>query len=881
MGEILRRIRYLVNRSRLDAELENEMEFHREMAARENRTNFGNVLRMREQSREAWGWTWLDRLGQDLRYALRSLRRDRGFAFVAILTLSLGIGVNAAIFSVINALLLSPLHVRDESNLAQIGYQQKGNSWQPVLSFPELQDLRSQAKNVFSGVAGDQYSLDGLSMEGTKPDRVFTDYVTGDYFDLLGVPAAMGRVFHAPEGETAGTDPVVVLSNAYWKRHFASDPNIVGRQIALNGHPMVVVGVTPVEFRGVNTVLAVEMYVPRMMMAPIENQQLSDVNKRDNRNTRIYARLRPGVSQKQVEATLQVLASRCAAADPRTEKDAMLKAFSMRVGRNGGFDTDNVIGLASAIFLGLAGLVLLLACVNVANLLLVRATVREREMAIRSALGAQRSRLIRQLLTESILLAVVGGVAGIALGLTGSSLLSSVNLQTDLPVYFNFGFDWHVFAFSAAVALLAGTIVGIIPVVRMSRANLNLILREGGRSVAGGGNKFRDALVVLQVGSALLLLIVAGLFTRSLRVSERSDLGFNPANVLTMTMDPSEIGYSDPRARDFYKELLERVRALPGVKSASTAAGIPMGYISVGGDTVLVNGYQPPSGQAAPLIQFNIVGPDFFETLQTPLLKGRGFSNADNDKSLYVAVVSAAMAKKFWPKQDAVGKQFTMAGDPAHPILVAGVAKDARYQGLSGPISEYFYIPFAQHYQRNPLQALVLRTNGDPASMIPEVERTIRDMAPALPVFEVKTLEQELYSPNGLLLFQIGAAIAGIMGTMGFILAIVGVYGVLSYVVSQKTSEIGIRMALGAKRGDILRIILRKGLWIMGIGLALGIPATLGAAHLLASMIVVSATDPATYVGVSAMLTAIALLACYVPARRATLVEPMKALRAE
>ena len=893
--EAVNRMRAFFRKGSMDRDLDAELASHVEFATEENvgrgmtrdearrqaLIRFGGVQQAREQQRAARGLPWMDVLMQDLRYTLRALRRDKGFAFTAILVLALGIGVNTAIFSVVNALLLSPLHVRNESRLREIGYQQKGNSWQPNLSFAELQDLSSQAKNVFSGVAGDQYSLDGLSMQGSKPDRVFTDYVTGNYFDVLGVPAAMGRVLHEPEGETAGADPVVVLSYAYWKRHFAGDPNIVGRQIALNGHPVTVVGVTPEEFHGVNTVIAVQMYVPRMMMAPIEGAQLTDMNKRDNRNARVYARLRAGVTQKQVDATLEVLASRFAAADPRTEKDAMLKAFSLTVGRTGGFDADNAIGLGSAIFLGLAGLVLLLACVNVANLLLVRATVREREMAIRSALGAQRSRLVRQMLTESILLAVLGGVAGIALGMAGSTLLASVNLQTDLPVYFNFGFDWRVFAFSAAVALLAGTIVGIIPAVRMSHANLNVILREGGRGVAGGGNKFRDALVVLQVGSALLLLIIAGLFTRSLRASERSDFGFNPKNALTMTMDPSEIGYNDQRARDFYKELLERVRALPGVKSASTAVGIPMGFIGAGGDTVLVNGYQLPPGQAAPLIQYNIVAPDSFEALQTPLLAGRGFSDADDEKGQYVAVVSEAMAKKFWPKQDAVGRQFTMAGDPAHPIQVVGVAKDARYQGLSGPIPEYFYIPFAQHYQRNSLQTLVLRTKGDPAGMIPEVERTIHDMAPALPVFEVKTLEQALYSPNGLLLFQIGAAIAGIMGTMGFILAIVGVYGVLSYVVSQKTSEIGIRMALGAQRGDILRIILRQGLWIVGIGLALGIPATLGAAHLLASMIVVSPTDPLTYVGVSAMLTAIALLACYIPARRAMLVEPMKALRAE
>jgi predicted permease len=724
--EWMNRLRSFFRKDPLDRELEEEISSHLDFAIEENVAHgmtqeearrqalirFGGVQQAREQQREARGLPWLDVFFQDLRYAFRTLRRDKGFALTAIVVLALGIGVNTAIFSVMNALLFSSLHIQNESRVVEIGYQQKGNSWQPVLSWPEYRDIQSQTKNVFSGVTGDAYSLDGLSMEGSKPDRVFTDYVTGNYFEVLGVQAALGRVFRATEGETPGADPVVVLSYGYWKRHFAGDPSVVGRQVAINGHPVTVVGVAAEDYHGMDTVLAVEMYVPRAMTVSLEGAQLSDINKRESRNMRIYARLRPGVTQKQANATLQVLANRFAAVDPRTEKDAMLQAFSLLVGRNGGFDTDNVIGLASAIFLGLAGLVLLLACVNVANLLLVRATVREREMAIRSALGAQRSRLIRQMLTESILLAVAGGAAGIVLGVTGTSLLASVNLQTDLPVYFHFGFDWHVFAFSAAVALLAGTIVGIIPAVRMSRANLNLILREGGRGVAGSKTRFRDALVIVQVGSALLLLIIAGLFTRSLQASERSDYGFNPANVLTMTMDPSEIGYNDPRARDFYKDLLERVRALPGVKSASTAAGIPMGIISAGGDTVLVNGYQPPPGQAAPVVSFNIVGTDFFETLQTPLLEGRGFTAADDEKGQYVAIVSEAMAKKFWPKQDAVSRQFTMAGDPAHPLQVVGVAKDARYHGLSGPIPEYFYIPFAQHYKQNSLQSLVLRTKA-------------------------------------------------------------------------------------------------------------------------------------------------------------------------
>jgi macrolide transport system ATP-binding/permease protein len=894
LRETSNRVRSFLNKEQRDRELDEELSSHLDLAVEDNVAHgmtaaearrqalirFGGVQQARERQRAARGLPWLDGLLQDLRYSLRTLRRDKAFALTAILILALGIGVNTAIFSVINGLLFSSLHINDENRMVTIAYQQKGNPWQPAFSLTEYQELRSQTKDVFSRVIADGYSLDGLSMQGNKPDRVFSDYVTGDYFQTLGVQPLLGRFFRPSEGVTPGADPVMVVGYGYWKQHFAGDPNIVGRQVAMDGHPVTVIGVTPENYRGLNTILTVQVYLPLAMMVPIENIPLAQWNKRDNRGMLIYARLRPGIAQKRANATLSVLAGRFATEDPSTEKDTALRAFPLYVGRNG-FDAQNAIGVASALFLGLAGLVLLLACVNVANLLLVRATVREREIVIRSALGAQRLRLIRQMLTESVLLALLGGAAGVALGCWGSSLLSSVNLQTDLPAHFDFGFDWHVFAFSAVIAVLAGAIVGIVPALRLSRANLNLILREGGRGVAGGKNKFRDALVVLQVGSALMLLIIAGLFTKSLAQSEHEDLGFNPANVLTLTMDPGEIGYSDPQSRDFYTMLLERARALSGVESATTAGGIPMGLIASGSDTVTVNGYQPPPGETNPAFGFNLIGTDYFHTMQTALLEGRSFTEADNEKAPYVVIISQAMAKKFWPNQDPIGRQFTMSTNPTHPMQVVGVAWDARYRGLAGPIPPFFYVPFAQHYAQNSIQTLILRTVGDPARMIPEAEGLIHSVAPALPVFEVKTLHQALYTPNGLLFFQVAAALAGIMGTLGFILAMVGVYGVLSYVVSQKTSEIGIRMALGAQRGDILRIIYRQGLWIVGIGLVLGLGATFAAAHLLRSMIVVSPMDPATYVGVSAALVAIALLACYIPAHRAMHVEPMRALRTE
>jgi predicted permease len=852
-----------------------------EEAKRRAYMKLGNPTIIREEIWKMNSFVSVEDLGRDIRCAFRQLQHNPGFAAIAIVTLALGIGVNTAIFSVVNGLLFSSLHIRQESRVIEVGWRQKGTSWQPTLSLPELRALQSQTGDVFSNVVADQYGLDGLSMEGSKPDRTFTDYVSGNYFEGLGVQPLLGRVFTAKEGVTPGADPVMVLTYGYWKEHFAGDPAVIGRRVMLDGNPMTIIGVTPKDYRGLNTGLAVQAFVPLAMIVSVESQPVADWDKQDARGMRVYARLRPGVTEKQASATLAVLARRLATEQPRAEKDTELQLFPLYAGRNAGFDPDNTAGTIGALFLGLAGMVLLLACVNVANLLLVRATVREREMVIRSALGAARFRLIRQMLTESILLALFGGAAGMGLGVWGSHLLASVNLQTDLPLSFNLGFDWHVFAFSSVVAVAAGALVGIVPALRLARANLNVVLREGGRGVAGGGHKFRDALVTIQVGSALVLLIIAGLFARRLVESEHADLGFDSTRVLTMMMDPGEIGYNDPRARDFYRDLLPRMRAIPGVESATTAVSIPMGLLDQGTDTVTISGYQQPPGQSLPTVDYNVIGTDYFPTLGIPLERGRSFTEADDEKSLYVAIVSEAMAKKYWPNQDPIGRQFTMASDAAHPMRVVGVAKDARYHGLRGPIGPYFYVPFPQHYAQDSLLALELRTAGDPAGMIPEVERAIRDVSPNLPVFEVKTLHQALYSPNGLLLFEIVASLAGIIGTLGLVLAIVGVYGVLSYVVSQRTREIGVRMALGAARGDILKIVYRQGMWIVGIGLALGLAASYGLVRLLHSMMAVSRGDLIPCLGVSAALAAIAMVACYIPARRAMRVEPMQALRTE
>jgi predicted permease len=815
-------------------------------------------------------------LMQDVQYGMRTLRKNPGFTAVAILTLALGIGANTAIFSLVDAFLLRPLPVKDPQQVATLAYQLKGGQLINIFSVPDYRDIREQTGNVFSGLITYQISLDGLSVNG-KADRIVTSYVAGNFFSTLGIKPAVGRFILPSEEETA-VAPVLVLGNSYWMTRFGGDPEIVGKKVAINGHPVTIVGVAPEGFHGLFPLGEIQGYLP-LGLATIAGNPSDFTTNRGFRNAFVFGRLRPGMSIKQAQASLDVVAQRLSQENPKDDKDLSLQVFPELRSRPNP-DPKNTIVVISSLFLGLSALVLLLACVNVGNILLVRATVREREMAIRAALGAGRIRLIRQLLTESILLAVCGGLAGIAIGYWGSSSLGHINLGTDLPVRLDFGFDWRVFGFAFAAALITGIIVGIVPAIRASRGNLAQILHEGGRGLVGGRHRVRDALVVAQVAGSLMLLIIAGLFTRSLGEAQRTNLGFDPNHVVNFFMDPNEIGYNEAQGRAFYKTLLARVRALPGVVSASTANSTPLGYYN-NGDTVVVEGYEVPAGQPTPVSFYNAISSDYFKTMDIPMLQGRLFTDADDQNTQFVGIVNESMAKKYWPNQDAIGRHFKIGADPNHSITVVGVAKDSRYSGMTGEIQPYFYVPILQHYAANSLAALQVRTSAAPESMIPEVERVIQSMAPDMPVFDVKTMSEALNTLNGLLIYQIGALLAAALGILGLILALVGVYGVISFAASQKTHEIGVRMALGAQRWDVLKMIFGQGLIIVGIGLALGLAAVLAASRVMGQFLVVSATDPMTYITVSAALALVALLACYIPARRAMRVDPMVALRYE
>ena len=819
----------------------------------------------------------MDALMQDIRYGIRMLLRNPGFLITAVLTLALGIGANTAIFSVVNGLLLRPLPVPEAAQITVLGFQQQKGNVLVQFSEPTYHDIRSQSSAVFSDVFAYQISLDGLSVDG-KADRILTNYVSGNFFSGLGIKPQAGRFILPTEGETAGADPVMVLSYAYWKTRFGGDPGIVGRQVSVDGHPITVIGIAPKGFMGVTPFVTAEGYLPLGMlgMTGVPPDIATD---RQVRNLNIMARLRGDTTLAMAQASLAVIGQRLAQEYPQAEKDLNLQVFAELRARPQP-DPQNTLLIIGTLFLGLAALVLLLACVNVANLLLVRAAARGREMAIRSALGAARFRLIRQLLVESVLLALLGGVAGLFLGYWGGSALTSINVQTDLPLNFGFGFDWRVFAYASLAALLTGVLVGIMPALRASRGNLSAILHEGGRGVVGGKNRLRSTLVAAQVAGSFVILIIAGLFARSLGKAQQVSLGFDPDHVVNFVMDPLEIGYNQAQTHDFYQNLLARLRSLPGVVSASTASSAPMGYFN-NFDPIAVEGYQPPPDQPAPASAYNLISTDYLQTMQIPLLRGRTFTAADDEHSQYVAMVSEAMAKTFWPKADPIGRQFQMMSEAKHPMTVVGVVGNIRYQGATGPFRPVFYAPIVQHQAGYSLQILQVRAVGEPAPMIPEIERTIQTLAPQLPVFDAKTMRQALYTLNGLLVYQLGAALAALLGALGLVLAIVGVYGVVSYASSQKSHEIGVRMALGAQPADILKMIFRDGFVIVAIGMALGVGLALAAGRVVGSFVIVSAKDPLTYIVVTGVLLIVAFAACFIPARRATRVDPLVALRYE
>jgi predicted permease len=885
------RCKAIRNRSQLDRDLQDELEFH--LAMRESkhraagcdpeearyaaRRQFGNASNLKERSREMWTFTPLETFWQDVRHGARILRKNLGFTSLITLTLALGIGANTAIFSLVDWLVLRSLPIENPAQITFLTFPLELGNFDNSFSYPEFREIQEQTADVFSGEAAvDDDGLEGLTVDGeTRPTECA--FVTGNFFPVLGIKPYLGRFLLPSEGSVSGADPVVVLSYGYWQGRFNGSVDVVGKKALVNGHPATIVGVAPKGFLGLTPIVETQAYLPLGMASVSSDTPPDFLNDPQARIVLIFARRKSLATPAQVQSALRVLSPRLVHQFPRG--DARNPLSSMPLRPPGIINGDHVFEKVAALFLTLAGLVLILACVNAANLMLVHASLRQREMAVRAALGAARGRLIRQLLTESVLLALLGCAGGIFVGLMGCRALNSVEFQSEIPIVLDFGLNWHVFVYAFLMALVTGVLVAVVPALRVSRGNLNEILHEGGRTSTPGRQRFRTVLVAVQVGGSLTLLIVAGLFVRSLGKVQKTELGFDPQHVVNFSMNTNEIGYNKAQGLSLYNQVLQRVRALPGVRSAGLASEIPLGE-TVRGNSLDIPGYNPRKEEEQPHAHYTHITSGEFGSLGIRLLRGRDFSDADGENSTHVAIINQAMAERFWPNQEPVGKHFKRGGDPDHSIEIVGVVNNTRTTQLYGPFDERFYVPLAQDY--SPFMTLQIRTDGAPLSMARSVVDVIHSICPTMPVFGVRTMARALDGLNGLLLFELGAALAGSLGFLGLVLSVVGVYGVMSYSVDQRTQEIGIRMALGAQPGEVLAMIGRQGGFIVATGLALGALAAFAVGRLVSDFLIdVTPSDPVTYVGVSLVLAAVALLAGYLPARRATRIDPMSAMRSE
>jgi predicted permease len=822
----------------------------------------------------------MDSLVQDIRYAVRMLLQKPGFTLLAVATLAIGIGASAAIFSVLDSFILQPLPgARDNSNLETVGYTRPDlGGFVGQLSYPDFLDYRDNSSNVFDGMAGYVNAQVGMTADG-RSDIAIAHYVTSNLFDLLGLQPALGRFFLPGEGDRAANAPIIVLGYNYWQDRFGADLNIVGKSVEVNGKPVTIIGVAPKKFHGPFVIVDTSFYIPIGMSAALGGEDL--YAQRGSHDLTAFAQPKPGVSREQARAALQVVAQHLDHQYPITDHDTRIVINSERLSRpDPGSASGNV--LVVAIFLSLVALALFVTCVNVANLVLVRATGRARELAVRASLGAGRLRLVRQMLTESVLLTLLGGIAGGLFGAFLASLVAQIQVPGGITIYWHFAFDWRVYLSIGAVVVFCAFLVGVIPAFRASRLDLNTTLREGGRSDSGSSsrNRLRSAMVVAQVAGSLVVLVAAGLFIRSLQAAQKLDLGFRPDHVLNVSVDPGLVGYSQARSEDFLRNLKDRVLALPGAQNAAYAYSVPMGYDHDGARVWREN--QPTTERGLISAELNRVDEDFFRTMGISIIRGRGFTAADTKDSVAVAIINEHMANQLWPGQDPIGHHFRYGygRNSQTTVEVVGLTPTGKYDEVFEDPSDYFYLPYSQNYSTQ--HVLQVRTTAAPESLAQPIQSLAREIDPAVPVYNVITMEESLQGGNGFFLVKIGALFAGTIGVLCLLLAVIGVYGVISYAAGLRTHEIGVRMALGAQRTEILQMVLRQGLLLVGLGLAIGLGLSFGFTRFMRNMLVgVGAFDPLTFAAVSLVLVSVAAIACFVPARRATKVDPLVALRYE
>jgi putative ABC transport system permease protein len=814
---------------------------------------------------------------QDLRYGVRTLGKNLGVTIVAVITLALGIGANTAIFSGVSAFVFRPLPVPHPEQLVRPMELTEDRGLADEFSYPDFVEYRNQ-ESVFSGMFAENMVQAAIGTE-TENDVIWGQVVSGNYFDVLQVTPMMGRAFLPDEDSAPGSHPVVVVSHSLWQRRLGADSHIVGKTVELNGKPYNVIGVAPPTFKGSKFALALDFWIPMAMVEELQRNPglLKD---RGSNWMNIVARLKPGVSLDQASANMSMIAKRLNQTYPddrASSTDGLVKTEL-----EGRFEeAAAMMKTGAAIAMSIVGLVLLIACANVANLLLARAAARRKEIGIRLALGASRARLIRQLLTENILLSLLGGGMGLLLAYWLTYLMQGFIPVIEYNVLNDFfGIDSRVLIFTLVISLLTGVLFGLAPAWHASKPELVPVLKGEITTQSGKRRRLtlRNSLVVAQVALSLVVLVCAGLFVQSFRYAQRMDPGFGAQNVLLMTINPQLIGYDETQNKDFFARTVEGVKALPGVEAASVTRLAPLGDSSNSSGPILREGETLARGSAGRVIMNTSVSPGYFQTMQIPILEGRDFDDRDRKGSQQTVIVNDRMAEMMWPGQSAVGKRILVGTDSHDPLEVVAVVKTGKYRSLSEDPKPFYYYPMRQ--RRPAGMTLLVRTSGDPHALINAVRTHIQSLDRRMPVFAVKTLPEHmtwaLWAP------RMAASLSLAFGLVALLLSAVGLYSVMAYVVSQRTREVGIRMALGAQRRDVLRLMAAYGMSLAFIGLAIGLGLAFVLARALSAVLIgVSVYDLTIFLTAPVLLTLVAAAACVFPARRATKVDPLVALRYE
>ncbi len=815
---------------------------------------------------------------QDLRYGIRMLAKSRGITTVAVLALALGIGANTAIFSGVSAFIFRPLPVPEPEQLVRPFETADNGGLTDTFSYADFVDYRDQSTS-FEGLVAEDMTQAAISTQNQN-DVIWGQVVSGNYFEVLRLRPAQGRSFAPDEDQTSGAKPVVVVSHSLWQRRLGSDVNIIGKTIDLNNRPYTVIGVAPEFFKGTKFGLSMDFWTP-IAMAEELRREPGLLKERGSHWMNVFGRLKPGVSRAQAGADLSTIAQRLNQTYP-TDRAASTRAEVKTEidGRWG--DATAIMKSGSAIAMAIVGLILLIACANVANLLLARAAVRRKEIRIRVALGASRARLIRQLLTESLLLSVLGGGFGLLLAhwltglMQGFVPILPYNIVNDF-----FALDRSALVFSLVVSLATGLIFGLAPAWHASNPDIVPVLK--GETTAGPTGKarrltLRNALVVAQVALSLAVLVCGGLFIKSFRNAQKIDPGFTSTGVLLVSLNPQLIGYDREQTNNVVRQIGERVAGLPGVQSASFARLTQLGDSSNSNGPILKEGETLAPGRAGRNIMTNVVSPGHFQTLQIPMIAGRDFDERDRQGAPRAIIVNERMAQMLWPGESAVGKHISIGSESREPIEVVGVVKTGKYRSLAEDPRPFFYYPMAQRAPTG--MTLMVRTSGDPRSLIGPIRSEVQAVDRRLPLFAIKTMTEHmtwaLWAPN------MAATLSLAFGVVALLLSAVGLYSVMAYLVAQRTREVGIRMALGAKRTNILKMITIQGMKLAAVGIAAGFVMSLALSRVLSSVLIgVGAYDVTIFIVGPLLLALVAFVACLVPARRATKVDPLVALRYE